>query len=519
MSSSTNTTTAEVRPFPQAKSAPEIETPQDNAPTPETASTKKKRSARSIVLPIVGLALLAGAGWYGYDYWTVGRFMVSTDDAYVHVDIGILAPKITGYVEKVPATENEHVKAGDPLVTLDDGDYRIAREQAEAQIATQNKTLKRIDAQIASARAALAAGHGAEDRRRRPRPTTHCGRRTARKSWSRPMSARRRTSTTLATAARTGKCQSRRRRSADRGRQRQYRRAAGATCRGREPAQLARARPRQGRRATCPSPSCARPMTASWAISRCKEGDLVSPASSSRALVPIGQALHRRQFQGNAARAPRCRARRSMSLSTPGWRRRSTARWLRSPRLRAPCSRCCRPKTRPAISPRSCSAFPCASTSCRRARQAASFAPASASSSTSTAAPRRRDRPRIRLLGTDSHGNGNHDQAGRRPGHRPMCSTRARSSRFIAMVFGMFMAILDIQIVSASLPEIQAGLSASADEIAWVQTAYLIAEVIMIPLSGFLGADAYRRAFCSPVRRPGSRQPARSPPRPPTWTR
>ncbi len=58
---------------------------------------------------------------------------------------------------------------------------------------------------------------------------------------------------------------------------------------------------------------------------------------------------------------------------------------------------------------------------------------------------------------------------------------------FLAMVFGMFMAILDIQIVSASLTDIQAGLSASADEISWVQTSYLIAEVIMIPLSGFLG--------------------------------
>ena len=57
---------------------------------------------------------------------------------------------------------------------------------------------------------------------------------------------------------------------------------------------------------------------------------------------------------------------------------------------------------------------------------------------------------------------------------------------FLAMVFGMFMAILDIQIVSASLSEIQAGLSASADEIPWVQTSYLIAEVVMIPLSGFL---------------------------------
>src|SRR5580698_5866113 len=57
---------------------------------------------------------------------------------------------------------------------------------------------------------------------------------------------------------------------------------------------------------------------------------------------------------------------------------------------------------------------------------------------------------------------------------------------FLAMCFGMFMAFLDIQIVSSSLAEIQAGLSASADEIPWVQTSYLIAEVIAIPLSGFL---------------------------------
>ena len=63
---------------------------------------------------------------------------------------------------------------------------------------------------------------------------------------------------------------------------------------------------------------------------------------------------------------------------------------------------------------------------------------------------------------------------------------RRRMVAFLCMVFGMFMAILDIQIVSASLNEIQAGLSASGDEIPWVQTSYLIAEVIAIPLSGTL---------------------------------
>jgi DHA2 family multidrug resistance protein len=70
--------------------------------------------------------------------------------------------------------------------------------------------------------------------------------------------------------------------------------------------------------------------------------------------------------------------------------------------------------------------------------------------------------------------------------HPTPAFTTRRLVAFIAMVFGMFMAILDIQIVSASLTEIQAGLSAANDEISWVQTAYLIAEVIMIPLSGYL---------------------------------
>jgi DHA2 family multidrug resistance protein len=65
---------------------------------------------------------------------------------------------------------------------------------------------------------------------------------------------------------------------------------------------------------------------------------------------------------------------------------------------------------------------------------------------------------------------------------------------YLGMVLGMFMAILDIQIVSSSISEIQAGVSASADEIAWVQTAYLIAEVVMIPLSGYLS-----RAFSTRI--------------------
>lgn len=163
MSTQTNSTVAELRQFPSGRqSTPEIEAPHGPespvgpaAPEPAAPPARGKRSAQRIVLPVVGLALLAGAAWFGYDYWTVGRFMISTDDAYVQVDMAFVSPKIAGYVVDVPAKENQRVKAGEPLVVIDDGDYRIAVGQAEAQIAAQKKTLARIDAQVAAARAGL----------------------------------------------------------------------------------------------------------------------------------------------------------------------------------------------------------------------------------------------------------------------------------------------------------------------------------------------------------------------------
>jgi len=71
-------------------------------------------------------------------------------------------------------------------------------------------------------------------------------------------------------------------------------------------------------------------------------------------------------------------------------------------------------------------------------------------------------------------------------GAQPEINWTALLLGFAGMVIGQFMAILDIQIVAASLPQIQAGVGASADEISWIQTAYLIPEVVMIPLSGDL---------------------------------
>lgn len=159
MSSNTPTTTAEVRPFPTAKVSPAIEAPEalprPTTEVPAEAPAKKKRSARSLMLPIIGLALLSAGAWYGYNYWTDGRFLISTDDAYVQADMSFVSPKISGYVDQVNVAENQQVKAGDPLVTIDAGDYKIAVAQAEAQIATLAKTLDRIDAQTKAAQASL----------------------------------------------------------------------------------------------------------------------------------------------------------------------------------------------------------------------------------------------------------------------------------------------------------------------------------------------------------------------------
>ena len=76
-------------------------------------------------------------------------------------------------------------------------------------------------------------------------------------------------------------------------------------------------------------------------------------------------------------------------------------------------------------------------------------------------------------------------------------STTAKIFAFAVMCMGFFIALLDIQIVSASLKEIGGGLSASPDEVAWVQTSYLIAEIIVIPISGWLSrVMSTRWLFC-----------------------
>lgn len=126
-------------------------------PSPEAkADAPAKKGKSGLILPIIVLALLAGGGWYGYQWWTTGRFMVSTDDAYIEGDIATISPKVTAFVSKVNVAANQQVKAGDVLATLDNGDYQNALDQANAAIETGKLSLTRIDAQVEGAQATLA---------------------------------------------------------------------------------------------------------------------------------------------------------------------------------------------------------------------------------------------------------------------------------------------------------------------------------------------------------------------------
>jgi membrane fusion protein (multidrug efflux system) len=98
------------------------------------------------------LALLAGTAtgaYYGHDYWTTGRYLESTDDAYVKADSTIIAPKVSGYIAQVLVGDNQPVKAGQLLARIDDRDFRAALNQANADVAAAEASVRNLDAQIA----------------------------------------------------------------------------------------------------------------------------------------------------------------------------------------------------------------------------------------------------------------------------------------------------------------------------------------------------------------------------------
>jgi membrane fusion protein (multidrug efflux system) len=138
------------RPNPTTRApeqSPSATPPQADAAGRPVGSTRR---LRTLLLVGAGLLVLAGTTEYGWRYWTVGRFTVSTDDAYVRADNTTIAPKVPGYIAEVLVGDNERVKAGQILARIDDRDYAVALVQAKADVAAAAATMANKEAALAA---------------------------------------------------------------------------------------------------------------------------------------------------------------------------------------------------------------------------------------------------------------------------------------------------------------------------------------------------------------------------------
>ncbi|MHA6205277.1 HlyD family secretion protein [Dyella soli] len=117
----------------------------ERAETPAVAEPAPRSKRKQIIRIAVGAAMVAAVA-YGGHWWSVGRFIEDTDDAYVGGDVTVIGPKVPGYITQLAVTDNQFVHAGDLLVKIDDRDYRAAVARAEGAVAAQEALLANLDA-------------------------------------------------------------------------------------------------------------------------------------------------------------------------------------------------------------------------------------------------------------------------------------------------------------------------------------------------------------------------------------
>jgi membrane fusion protein (multidrug efflux system) len=113
-------------------------------------------SPRLVLTLGIALLLIAAAAAYGGYYWVVGRFLESTDDAYVQADSTIIAPKVSGYLSAVLVEDNQPVKADQPLAKIDDRDYVASLDQTKADVATAQADIENVTAALEQQQAVIA---------------------------------------------------------------------------------------------------------------------------------------------------------------------------------------------------------------------------------------------------------------------------------------------------------------------------------------------------------------------------
>src|SRR4029079_3254473 len=138
----------------EAPDEPAIDQPAA-APAADAPSKEPKSGKRKLVFMSILAVLALHAASYGTYYVLVGRFYVSTDDAYVRANNTMLGARVSGHIAAILPRDNGPVVSGDVVFRIDDGDYKIAVDSARSRIATQQATIERIGRQVAAAQSAV----------------------------------------------------------------------------------------------------------------------------------------------------------------------------------------------------------------------------------------------------------------------------------------------------------------------------------------------------------------------------
>ncbi len=134
---------------------PETPPPATDKPAPAPTAPEKKSGERKLVLMGIGALLAVAVASYAVYYVMVGRFYVSTDDAYVRANNTMLGARVSAHIAAILPADNSLVHKDDVIFRIDDGDYRIAVDAARTKIATQEATIARIGRQVAAQQTAV----------------------------------------------------------------------------------------------------------------------------------------------------------------------------------------------------------------------------------------------------------------------------------------------------------------------------------------------------------------------------
>ncbi len=163
LTTKTERTSPAAEKLPESFEARQPATPEASALPAPTTSEQRRSGFKTALLGAVALGVIAAGVYYGHDYWTVGRFHVSTDDAYIKADSSAIAPKVSGYLSNVAIGDNQTVKAGQVLATIDDRDYQAAVDQARADVDAAKATVQAKAAALETQKSVIAAAKASID--------------------------------------------------------------------------------------------------------------------------------------------------------------------------------------------------------------------------------------------------------------------------------------------------------------------------------------------------------------------